>query len=84
MNSRAARFIVSAVVGVALTSCATSQQWSDWKAHPTHFASGEHFAFSMKTGADTKTVSRKDIEIAQTQSWWGTPITVAQSQVLER
>ena len=84
MKSGAARFIVTAIVGTVLTSCATPQQWSDWKAHPTHFASGEHFAFSMKTSADTKVVSRKDLEFAQAQSWWGTPITVAQSQVLER
>jgi hypothetical protein len=84
MISGWARFVVTAVVGMVLSSCATSQQWSEWKRHPTHFASGEHFAFSMRTSEDTKSVSRKDLEFAQAQNWWGTPITVAQSQVVER
>ena len=84
MSEGPARFIVTVVVVLMLTGCATPQQWSDWKAHPTHFASGEHFAFSMRTSADTKDVRRSDLDIAKAQNWWGTPITVAQSQVVER
>ena len=26
---------------VAATACATSQEWTTWKEHPTHFASGQ-------------------------------------------
>jgi len=36
---------VSAVVALVLGGCATSQEWSDWKSHPTHFASGSTSRF---------------------------------------
>ena len=28
--------------------CATGEEWATWKAHPTHFASGEHMFFSVR------------------------------------
>jgi len=34
---------------VLLTSaCATSEEWSEWRGHTTHFASGTHGMFSMR------------------------------------
>ena len=40
---------VAALIGVAFLSgaCATSEQWAEWRAHTTHFASGEHGSFSL-------------------------------------
>jgi len=84
MNSWTAEIVVSAAVAMVLGGCATSQEWSDWKSHPTHFASGEHFAFSVRTSDGATQVRRSDIDIARAQNWWGKPITVAQSQVVER
>src|SRR5437867_11239430 len=62
MKSWTAEIVVSAVVALVLGGCATSQEWSDWKSHPTHFASGEHFAFSMRTSDGATQVRRSDIE----------------------
>ena len=45
MNSWTAEIVVSAVVALVLGGCATSQEWSDWKSHPTHFASGSTSRF---------------------------------------
>ncbi|PYO02070.1 MAG: hypothetical protein DMD91_05375 [Candidatus Rokuibacteriota bacterium] len=83
MRSWTAGIIVLAGAAGLLTGCATPQEWSDWKSHPTHFASGEHFAFSVRTGDAAKQIRRSDIEVARAQNWWGKPITVDQSQVLE-
>jgi hypothetical protein len=27
--------------------CATGDEWVEWQSHPSHFASGQHFDFSM-------------------------------------
>ena len=83
------RRLVNAVVvfgAMLLTgACATSQEWADWKAHPTHFASGEHFAFSLRNRAGTEPrVTRPDIEVARAQEWWGKSITVSSEQIIQR
>jgi len=54
-----------------------SQEWSDWKSHPTHFASGEHFAFFDEDERRRTQVRRSDIEIRAGENWWGKAITVA-------
>ena len=70
---------------LALAGCATSEEWTTWKQHPTHFASGDHLFFSTRNreGAAPK-VTRQDIQQARDQGWWGKPITVSQEQILER
>jgi len=45
--------------------------WETWKSHPTHFASGEHMMFSIRNSFGKKKVTRKDIETADAQGWWG-------------
>jgi hypothetical protein len=67
-----------------LAGCATSQEWQTWKEHPTHFASGDHLAFSVKNSESSPHVTRKDIVLARDEAWWGKPITVAQERILER
>lgn len=69
----------------ALFGCATSDEWSTWKAHPSHFASGAHMAFSMRHGGTTPAhVTRQDVAFAHDQNWWGKAVTVEQGQILER
>jgi hypothetical protein len=79
------RWLLVGAVLVTTAACATSEEWTTWTSHPTHFASGEHMFFSVRNreGKDA-TVSRRDIALARDESWWGKPITVAQEQILER
>ena len=85
MVNRFSRALVVAGVMCLTGACATSQEWADWKAHPTHFASGEHMTFSLRNRAGTEPrVSRPDIQVAQAQGWWGKAITVSSEQIIER
>jgi hypothetical protein len=70
---------------VVAGGCATSAEWTTWKEHPTHFASGEHLYFSVRNveGRQPR-VRRNDIVLARDEAWWGRPITVAQEEILER
>ena len=76
-----------AIVTAALltAACASSEEWATWKEHPSHFASGEHLAFSLRnrSGAPAR-VTREDIALARSQGWWGKPITVSTEQILEK
>jgi hypothetical protein len=68
-----------------VSGCATADEWATWKAHPTHFASGNHLWFSARHGATTATrVTREDVVLARDQAWWGKPVTVEQAQIIER
>jgi len=75
--------LAAMVIGVS--GCATSEEWATWKAHPTHFASGDHASFSMRNREGSAArVTRNDITRARDEAWWGKPITVSQEQILER
>jgi len=79
------RYLLIGGALLATTACATGEEWTTWKTHPTHFASGEHMSFSVsnKEGAPAK-VTRNEIAMAREEGWWGKPITVGQEQILER
>lgn len=68
------------------TGCATSEEWREWRAHTTHFASGQHGTFSLRNNKDGSNprVSRRDIQAAQAETWWGKVITVSPDQIFER
>ncbi len=85
MRSMGLRLLLVGGVLVAVTGCATGEEWATWNTHPTHFASGEHMFFSVRNreGA-TPRVTRQDIALARDEGWWGKPITVSQEQILER
>ena len=76
------------VIGTSLLlvgGCATSEEWQTWRSNTSHFASKEHFDFSMKNRGDSgKTVTKSDVAMAQNQNWFGRPVTVNQDQILER
>ena len=70
---------------VLLLGCATADEWDTWKAHTSHFASGDHFKFSWRNGdAGATRVTRQDVAQARDQGWWGKAITVDQAQIIER
>lgn len=73
------------LLGVALSSgaCATSEQWAEWRAHPSHFASGEHLFFSFRNPGENPPpkVRKQDVDIAKAESWWGRPIVVRPDQI---
>lgn len=84
---RSARWQLPLLCGVlvVVAGCATNEEWSTWKQHPTHFASGDHGFFSIRNRDDSaKRVTRQDIALARDQGWWGRPITVSQEQIQER
>lgn len=68
-------------VAVFASSCASSEQWKEWRSHPTHFASGDHMTFSLKNQGSTARVSRRDQRDAAAQAWWGQPVVVRPDQI---
>ena len=83
-NVRGKLLLVAAVL-MGTAGCATSEEWSTWYEHRTHFASYEHMGFSLRNSEGARPrVTRNDIALARTEAWWGKPITVSQEQILER
>jgi len=77
----------SVVMGSALLlagGCASSEEWNTWRSNTSHFASKEHFDFSMKNSKGSPNVTRQDVAMAQSQNWFGKAVTVNQDQILER
>lgn len=85
MRHSTTRYLLIGGALLATTACATGEEWTTWRTHPTHFASGEHMSFSVRNreGAPAK-VTRNEIAMAREEGWWGKPITVGQEQILER
>ncbi len=74
------------LMGIGLTTgaCATSAEWAEWKKHPAHFASGDHLFFSFRnTEGSAPRVTKRDIEMARAEVWWGKAITVSPQQIFE-
>lgn len=71
--------------GLALGAgaCASGEQWTEWRSHSSHFASGDHMSFSLKNMGSTARVSRKDQQVSGTQSWWGKPVVPRADQIFE-
>ena len=77
--------VLVAAVAILGVGCASSEEWATWKAHPTHFASGNHLGFSLRNReGNAARVTRDDIAIARDEGWWGQAATVDQEQILER
>ena len=71
------------VLAAGLGACASSEQWAEWRSHSSHFASGDHLGFSLRNQGSTPKVSRSDVRVASTQSWWGDPVVVQPDQIFE-
>ncbi|HET7874122.1 MAG TPA: hypothetical protein VFN71_01250 [Methylomirabilota bacterium] len=85
MRSRVLQAALFTGVLFLTAACATSEQWSDWRGHTTHFASGDHAMFSFRNNLDGSNprVSRADIEKDRTEKWWGKVITVQPGQIFQ-
>ena len=74
-----------AMLGTTLASgCATREQWADWRSHSSHFASGQHLAFSMRhTEGSVPHVRRADVEASRVENWWGRVVTVSPDKIFQ-
>lgn len=70
-------------VAIGASACATSEQWKEWRSHPTHFATDQHMMFSLKNQGKTPRVRRSDETAAANQSWWGDPVLVRPDQIFQ-
>jgi hypothetical protein len=71
-------------VAVIAGGCASSEEWAEWRAHNSHFASGQHGTFSLKNREGTAPrVARTDIDAARAENWWGKAITVSPDQIFQ-
>ena len=80
------RLVRSALIVAVLAvsgGCATSEEWADWKAHNTHFASDQHMGFSLRNNKDGSNpkVTRRDMDTSPRENWWGKVITVRPDQI---
>jgi hypothetical protein len=55
----------------SMSGCASVEDWATWSTHPSHFASGEHLAFSMKSHRTDASITDADIQAAMREEWWG-------------
>jgi hypothetical protein len=81
------RYVGLVLIATALFSsaCATSTEWTTWRQHSTHFASGDHLSFSVRNReSEPPRVTRRDLAEARAQGWWGDPVAVPQAQIVER
>ena len=85
MRSLRWRIVLVGGALVAVTGCATGDEWATWREHPTHFASGTHLGFSVRNReTSSPRVTRQDVAVARDEAWWGKSVTVGQEQILER
>lgn len=86
MRSTRSLFLLGMAVLLATAGCASTEEWTTWKEHPTHFASGDHMFFSARNQGDNGSakVTRQDIAMARDEGWWGKPVTVSQEMIQER
>jgi hypothetical protein len=73
---------------VLSTGCAaTHREWEVWRAHPTHYATTNHLAFSMKnTVGAAPQVTPELMDQAKGEGWWGknTPFVAPRANVAGR
>lgn len=85
MRRIASQTLLLGAAFIITAGCANSEEWEIWKSNSAHFASGEHFQFSMRNREGKPVqVTRDDVELARQQNWFGKFITVRQEDILER
>ena len=84
MNGKHWRSVMMGTALLLAGGCASGEEWNTWRSNTSHFASKEHFDFSMKNSSGTPNVTRQDVAMASSQNWFGKAVTVNQDQILER
>src|SRR5438128_5802169 len=73
--------LMAVLIGAA--GCATSAEMATWRAHTTPFASGDHAFFSLKNDLESEPrVTRKDLDRARNEAWWGDLVTARPDQIV--
>jgi hypothetical protein len=84
------RSFLPLMLGLVLLSAgcaATHREWEVWRAHPTHYATGNHLAFSMGNAVGgAPRVTPEMMETAKSEGWWGrnTPFVGPRANVAGR
>lgn len=77
--------LILVVASLAAAGCATHAEWEAWRDHASHFASGDHLAFSLRNrDVGSASVTSRDVREAKTEGWWGDPVRADPSQILTR
>jgi hypothetical protein len=64
--------VLIAAVMFSMSGCASTQDWAQWREHPTHFASNDHLTFSARNGnGGDPAITDADKEQARDEGWWG-------------
>jgi hypothetical protein len=75
--------LMAVLIGAA--GCATSAEMATWRAHTTHFASGDHAFFSLRNDLESgPRVTRKDLDRARDEAWWGDLVTARPDEIVGR
>lgn len=85
MRIRMVTTLTALAAAATLSGCATSEEWAEWKAHSTHFASDQHMGFSLRNNKDGSNlrVTRADMSAAPKENWWGKALTVSPTQIFQ-
>lgn len=85
MSTRAMKALLVGGSILVAGGCATTEEWSEWRAHTSHFASAQHLGFSIRndTHEANPRVTRSDLAAAQTQNWWGKAVTVESAKIFQ-
>ena len=85
MANKGLLIVLASLALTGTTGCATGEEWNTWYTHRTHFASGDHMSFSVSTpDSGTGRVTRTQLALARDEGWWGKPVTVSQTDILDR
>ena len=85
MRSWIARALFLSGIMLVASACASSEEWSEWRKHSSHFATGDHLMFSFRnTEGSAPRVTRSDIDAAGNDQWWGKVITVSPEQIIQQ
>ena len=85
MRSWIAQVLFVGGIMLVVSACASSEEWSEWLKHSSHYATGDHLMFSVRnTEGSSPRVTRGDIDEAGTQQWWGKAITVSAEQIIQQ
>jgi hypothetical protein len=76
MGSQWRQALATGATALVLGSCATDAQWTEWRQHPTHFASAGHLAFSARhAGGVRPRVTAGEAESSAAEGWWGAAVS---------